>query len=60
MWVEVYQKDPKWKHSEGKEPYEMLNEANPPSNNNSWAEEGQRKSPKMNRSNRKGALQKLL
>ena len=28
--------------------------------NNSWAQEGQRKSPKMNRSNRKGALQKLL
>ena len=27
----------------------MLNGAKPLSNNNSWAEEGQRKSPKMNR-----------
>ena len=53
-------KRPKRKHSEWKEPYEMLNGAKPLSNNNSWAEEGQRKSPKMNPSNRKGALQKPL
>ena len=43
-----------------KEPYEMLNKAKPLNNNNSWAEEGQRKSPKMNQSNWKGALQKPL
>ena len=36
----------------------MLNGAKPLSNNNSWVEEGQRKSPKMKHSNRKGALQK--
>ena len=30
------------------EPYEMLNKAKPLNNNNNWAEEGQRKSPKMN------------
>ena len=63
-WVEeVHQKDPKRpkkKHSEWKEPHEMLNRAKPLCNNNSWAEEGQRKSPKMNQSNRKGALQKPL
>ena len=53
-------KRPKRKHSEGKEPYEMLNGAKPLSNNNSWAQEGQRKSPKMNWSNWKGALQKPL
>ncbi len=29
----------------------MLNRAKPLSNNNTWAEEGQRKSPKMNQSN---------
>ena len=40
----------------GKEPYEMQNGAKPLSDNNSWAEEGQRKSPKMNQSNWKGAL----
>ena len=39
----------------------MLNGAKPLSNNNSWdnnswAEEGQRKSPKMKHSNQKGAL----
>ena len=51
---------PKRKHSEWKEPYEMLNKAKPLNNNNTWAEEGQRKSPKMNQSNWKGALQKLL
>ncbi len=34
----------------------MLNKPKPLSNNNSCAEEGQRKSPKMNQSNRKGAL----
>ena len=39
---------------------EMLNGAKPLSNNNSWAAEGQRKSPKMNQSNRKGALQKPM
>ena len=48
------------KHSEWKKPYEMLNGTKPLSNNNNWAEEGQRKSPKMNQSNRKGALQKPL
>ena len=53
-------KRPKRKYSEWKEPYEMLNEAKPLSNNNSWAEEGQRRSPKMNQSNRKGALWKPL
>ena len=36
----------------------MLNGAKLLGNNNSWAEEGQRKSPKMKHSNRKGALQK--
>ena len=35
---------------------EMLNREKPLSNNNSWAEEGQRKSPKMKHSNQKGAL----
>ena len=35
----------------------MLNRAKPLSNNNTWAEEGQRKSPKMNQSNWKGVLQ---
>ena len=35
----------------------MLNKAKPLNNNNTWAEEGQRKSPKVNQSNRKGALQ---
>ena len=53
-------KRPKRKHSEWKEPYEMLNRAKPLSNNNSWAEDGQRKSPNMNQSNWKGALQKPL
>ena len=38
----------------------MLNRAKPLSNNNSWAEKGQRKSPKMKHSNRKGTLQKPL
>jgi len=54
----VYEKRPKRKHSELKKPYEMLNRAKPLSDNNSWAEEVQRKSPKMKHSNRKGALQK--
>ena len=53
-------KRPKRKHSECKEPYEMLNTAKPLSNNNSWTEEGQRKSPKMNQSNQKRTLQKSL
>ena len=39
---------------------EMLNRAKPLSDNNRWAEEGQRKSPKMKHSNRKGALRKPL
>ena len=34
----------------------MLNRAKPLSNNNTWAEESQRKSPKMNQSNWKEAL----
>ena len=38
----------------------MLNEAKSLSNNNSWATEGQRKAPKMNQSNQKGALRKPL
>ena len=38
----------------------MLNGAKPLSDNNSWAEEGQRKRPKMNKSNWKGALWKPL
>ena len=38
----------------------MLNRAKSLSNNNTWAEEGQRKSPKMNQSNWKEALQKPL
>ena len=38
----------------------MLNGAKPLSKNNSWDEEGQRKSPKTNQSNWKGALQKPL
>ena len=38
----------------------MLNREKPLSNNNSWAEEGQRKSPNMNQSNWKRALQKPL
>ena len=38
----------------------MLKRAKPLSNNNSWAEEDQRKSPKMNQSNWKGALRKPL
>ena len=53
-------KRPQRKHSEWKEPYEMLNRAKPLSNNNSWAEEGQRKSPKINQSNRKRPLWKPL
>ena len=36
----------------------MLHRAKPLSNNNSWAEEGQRIRPKMNQSNQKGPLQK--
>ena len=47
------------KHSELKEPYEMLDKTKT-LNTNSWIEEGQRKSPKMNQSNWKGALQKPL
>ena len=38
----------------------MLNREKPLSNNKSWAEEGQRKSPNMNQSNWKWALQKPL
>ena len=38
----------------------MLNGAKPLSNNNSWADEGQSKSPKMKLSDQKGALQKPL
>ena len=38
----------------------MLNGAKPLGNSNSWAEKGQRKSPKMNQSNWKGALRKPL
>ena len=53
-------KRPERKHSEWKEPYETLNRAKPLSNNNSWAEEGQIKSPNMNQSNWKVALQKPL
>ena len=53
-------KRPKRKYSEWKEPYETLKRAKTLSKNNSWAEEGQRKSPKMNQSNWKGALRKLL
>ena len=51
-------KRPKRKHSEGKEPYEMLNRAKPlNNNNNSWAEEGQEK-PKNEPVNQKEALRK--
>ena len=53
-------KRPKRKHSQWKEPYERLNRAKPLSNNNSWAEEDQRKSPNVKHSNRKGALRKPL
>ena len=42
------------KHSELKEPCEMLNKN---TNNNSHIEEGQRKNPKMNQSNWKGTLE---
>ena len=38
----------------------MLNGSKSLSNNNSWAEEGQRKGPKINQSNWKGALRKPL
>ena len=38
----------------------MLNGEKQLSNNNSGAQEGKRKSPKMNQSNWKGALQKPL
>ena len=38
----------------------MLNGAKPLSNNNSWADEGQSKSPKMKHSDQKGALWKPL
>ena len=38
----------------------MLNGAKPLSNINSWADEGQSKSPKMKHSDQKGALQKPL
>ena len=61
-WVEeVYEKNPKGSIQNERSPMkiEMLNGAKPLSNNNSWAEEGQRKSPKINQSNRK-ALQKPL
>ena len=51
-------KRPKRKHSEWKEPYEMLNRAKPLTNNsNSWAEEGQEKQ-KNQPVNQKGALRK--
>ena len=58
-WVEeVYEKDPKRKYSEWREPYEMLNRRKPLTNNNSWAEEGQRKSTKINQPIWKGAHRK--
>ena len=59
-WAEVYEKRPKRKHSELNEPYEMVNRAKPLRNNNSRAEEDQRKSPNVKHSNRKGALRKPL
>ena len=43
-----------------KGPYEMLHEAKPLSNNNSFADESQRKSPKMKHSYQKGAQQNPL
>ena len=53
----VSEKRRRRKLSDLKEPYEMLNKN---TNNNSQIEEGQRKNPKMNQSNRKGTLQKPL
>ena len=50
-WVEEMYKN---------DPYEVLNRAKPLSNNNSWADDGQSKSPKMKHSNQKGALRKPL
>ena len=38
----------------------MLNRAKPLSNNNSWADESQSKSPKMKHSDQEGALRKPL
>ena len=38
----------------------MLNRAKPLSNNNSWADESQSKSPKMKHSDQKGAIRKPL
>ena len=61
MWVEeVYEKDPKGSFQNEtywKEPYQLLHRAKPLSNNNSWADGGQSKSPKMKHSNCKEALQ---
>ena len=61
MWAEeVNQKDPKASNQNERSPKKKLNEAKSLSNNNSWAKEGQRKAPKMNQSNQKGALRKPL
>ena len=50
-WVEeMYENDP----------YEVLNRAKPLSNNNSWADDDQSKSPKIKHSDQKGALHKPL
>ena len=51
---------PKRKHAELKEPYEMLNKRKTLTTIATNVEEGQSKSPKMNQSNWKGALQKPL
>ena len=56
-YKKVSEKRRRRKHSELKEPCEMLNKN---TNNNSHIEEGQRKPPKMNQSNWKGTLQKPL
>ena len=53
----VSEKRRRRKHSELKEPCEMLNKN---TNNNSHIEEGQRKNPTMNQSNQRGTLQKPL
>ena len=53
----VFEKRRRRKLSDLKEPCAMLNKI---TNNNSHIEEGQRKNPKMNQSNRKGTLQKPL
>ena len=58
-YKKMYGKKNQRKHSELKEPDEMLNKTKT-FNNNSSIEEGQRKIPKMKHSDRNGTLRKPL